>query len=165
MPMKFHWDVPYWTVPLLFNLNMFIRRLSRNLKIGWFAAYVAAGIIAVFFETGCFSKGLVTDDKTLYFLEIIGVLFSLALIPFSLRGSKRKVDRLHIKGYSYKRIIKAYLNSYWRRLTAYFILIAGGTLLYYLIDDTIGLYIAGIGALCSLFCYPSVRAIESDISF
>lgn len=124
--------------------------------------YAVTGIIVLLFETGCLSKGTVTEAKTAYILEISGVLLSLALIPLALRGFKRMVDRLDEKEYSDSRILRIYGICSWVRLFAFLVVIAGGMILYYILDDTIGLYIAGIGALCSLFCFPSYSAVSND---
>lgn len=137
-------------------------RLSARLKAGWIGMYVAAGIIALLYETDCLPKGSVTQAKTAYILQIVGVLLSLATIPLALRGFKRMVDRFDGKEYSENRILRIYEACSWLRLAAFFVVIAGGTILYYILDDTIGLYIAGIGALCSLFCFPSLGAIKND---
>lgn len=50
----------------------------------------------------------------------------------------------------------------WLRLLAFFIVMVFGMLLYYLIDDSLGLYVAVIAAVCSMFCFPTKAAIESE---
>lgn len=164
--MRSRWDVPSWTVLLSYNdkkvTGMEIKKLSARLKAGWIGIYAIAGIIALLYETGCLAKGTVTEAKTAYILEIVGVLLSLALIPLALRGFRRMVDRLDEKEYSDSRILRIYEICSWVRLLAFLVVIAGGVILYYILDDTIGLYIAGIGALCSLFCFPSFGAVSND---
>ena len=75
------------------------KKMSINLLIGWFAIYVIAGVIALLFEYGPLKGVSLTDVKTIYILEVIGVLLSLALIPLALRGFKKMVDRLDEKEY------------------------------------------------------------------
>ena len=70
------------------------KKMSLRLMIGWVLIYVIAGIIALLFEFGPLKGLAVTDVKTIYILEVVGVLASLALIPLALRGFKKMVDRL-----------------------------------------------------------------------
>jgi O-antigen/teichoic acid export membrane protein len=144
---------------------MEIKKISARLKFGWFGMYALAGIIALFFETGILSRGSVTEDKTAYIMQIVGILLALAMIPISLKGFKRMIDRFDEKEYSDNRILHIYEICSWLRLIAFLVVIAGGTILYYILDDTIGLYMAGIGALCSLFCFPSLGAVKNDTGF
>ena len=136
--------------------------MSVKLMIGWFAIYVIAGITALLFEFGPLKGVSVTDTKTIYILEVVGVLASLALIPLALRGFKKMVDRLDEKEYPEEKIQKIYMTCSWLRLLAFFAVIEFGVLLYYLINDSIGLYIAAIGAICSLFSFPTKAGVEHE---
>ncbi|MBR4842146.1 MAG: hypothetical protein IK006_03505 [Bacteroidaceae bacterium] len=146
-------------------MDIRLKKLSTRLKAGWTGMYIVSGLIAILYETGCLPKGTVTEAKTAYMLQIIGILLSLSMIPLALRGFKRMTDRLHSKEHSDNHILRVYETCSWLRLFAFFVVIAGGTLLYYVLDDTIGLYIAGIGALCSLFCFPSYGAVRNDTGY
>ena len=103
--------------------------------------------------------------KTIYILEVIGVLASLALIPLALRGFKKMVDRLDEKEYPEEKIEKIYMACSWLRLLAFFMVVEFGVILYYLINDSIGLYIAAIGAICSLFSFPTKAGVEHETGF
>ena len=132
---------------------------------GWSSIYVITGLTALLFSLGVFKAGSVTQPKTIYVLEVIGVLASLALIPLALRGFKKMVDRLDEKEYPEDKIERIYMACSWLRLLAFFAVIEFGVLLYYLINDSIGLYIAGIGAICSLFSFPTKGGIEHETGF
>lgn len=141
------------------------KRMSIKLLIGWFAIYVIAGVIALLFEYGPLKGVSLTDVKTIYILEVIGVLLSLSLIPLALRGFKKMVDRLDEKEYPEEKIEKIYMTCSWLRLLAFFVVVEFGVAFYYLINDSIGLYIAAIGAICSLFSFPTKAGVENETGF
>lgn len=132
---------------------------------GWILIYVIAGVIALLFEVGTLKGQSLTDAKTIYILEVIGVLASLALIPLALRGFKKMVDRLDEKEYPEEKIEKIYMTCSWLRLLAFFVVVEFGVVLYYLINDSIGLYISAIGAICSLFAFPTRNGVEHETGF
>ena len=144
---------------------MSIKKMTVKLMVMWICIYVVAGIIALLFEFGPLNGLSVTDAKTIYILEVIGVLASLALIPLALRGFKKMVDRLDEKEYPDERIVKIYMTCSVLRLLAFFLVVEFGVILYYLLSDTIGLYIAAIGAICSMFAIPTKAGIEHETGF
>lgn len=130
--------------------------------IGWFAGYVVSGVISILYEWGPLEKGRLTDVRTIYILQVVAVVLALALIPLALRGFKKMIDRLDEKDWEEDRIARFYMTCSWLRLLAFFIVMVFGMLLYYLIDDSLGLYVAVIAAVCSMFCFPTKAAIESE---
>lgn len=138
------------------------KKMSVVLLAAWISIYVIAGITALLFERGPLNGLSVTDEKTVYILEVVGVLASLALSPLSLRGFKKMVDRLDEKEYPEEKIGKIYMICSLLRLEAFFLVIEFGVILYYLINDSIGLYIAAIGAICSMFAIPTKAGIEHE---
>lgn len=141
------------------------RKMSLRLMTGWVLIYAIAGIIALLFEFGPLNGLAVTDVKTIYILEVVGVLASLALIPLALRGFKRMVDRLDERELPEEKIEKIYMTCSWLRLLAFFAVIEFGVVLYYLLSDSIGLYISAIGAICSLFSFPTKAGVEHETGF
>ena len=139
--------------------------MSIKLLAAWIAIYVIAGITALLFEFGPLKGVSVTDTKTIYILEVAGVLASLALIPLALRGFKKMVDRLDEKEYPEDKIGKIYMTCSLLRLLAFFLVIEFGVVLYYILNDSIGLYIAAIGAICSMFAIPTKAGIEHETGF
>ena len=136
------------------------KKMSVKLMIGWIAIYVIAGVTALLFEFGPLKGFAVSEAKVIYILEVVGVLASLALIPLALRGFKKMVDRLDEKNYPEEKKERIYMTCSWLRLAAFFVVIEFGVVLYYLINDTIGLYIAVIGAINSLFAIPGISRTE-----
>ena len=141
------------------------KKMSIKLLAAWIAIYVIAGITALLFEFGPLKGVSVTDTKTIYILEVVGVLASLALIPLALRGFKKMVDRLDEKEYPEDKIGKIYMTCSLLRLLAFFLVIEFGVVLYYILNDSIGLYIAAIGAICSMFAIPTKAGIEHETGF
>ena len=141
------------------------KKMSVKLMAVWLSIYAIAGITALLFEFGPLKNLSVTDAKTIYILQVIGVLASLALIPLALRGFKKMVDRLDEKEYPDDKIEKIYMTCSLLRLEAFFLVIEFGVILYYLINDSIGLYIAVIGAICSMFAFPTKAGIENETGF
>jgi len=138
------------------------KKMSIQLKLGWFSCYVAAGCIALLYETGVFQAGTVTEPRTIYMIQVISVAAALALIPLSLKGFKNMLDRLARKDLDEKKIVAIYMTCSWLRIAAFFVVIVWGVLVNYLLDDDLGLYVAIIGAICSMFCYPNRAAIENE---
>ena len=141
------------------------KKMSVKLLTAWIAIYFIAGITALLFEFGPLKGVSVTDTKTIYILEVVGVLASLALIPLALRGFKKMVDRLDEKEYPEEKIGKIYMTCSLLRLLAFFMVIEFGVILYYILNDSIGLYIAAIGAICSMFAIPTKAGIEHETGF
>ncbi len=144
---------------------MNIKKMTVKLMVMWISIYVVAGITALLFELGPLKGITVTDAKTAYILQVIGVLAALALIPLALRGFKKMVDRLDEKEYPEEKIEKIYMTCSMLRIEAFFLVIEFGVILYYMLGDTIGLYIAAIGAICSLFAFPTKAGIEHETGF
>lgn len=139
--------------------------MSVRLMAMWISMYVTAGIIALLFEFGPLKGMSVTVPKVIYVLQVIGVLAALALIPLALRGFKKMVDRLDEKEYPEDKIVRIYMTCSVLRLAAFSIVIEYGVVLYYLLNDTIGLYIAAIGAICSMFAIPTKAGIEHETGY
>jgi len=139
--------------------------MSVKLMVLWISMYVIAGIVALMFEFGPMKGMAVTEPKVIYVLQVIGVLAALSLIPLALRGFKRMVDRLAEKEYPEAKIERIYWTCSVLRLAAFSIVIEYGVLLYYLLSDTIGLYIAAIGAICSMFAIPTKAGIEHETGY
>ena len=141
---------------------MNISELSRQLKTGWYSIYILAAVTLILFETGVLRKGTVTDNGTLYILEVVAVGIALAVIPLALRGLKRMMDRFD--GSSDERRLSVYKTCAWLRLAAFFVVIEYSVVLYYIINDDIGIYCAVIGAICSMFCFPSEGNVEYELN-
>ena len=139
--------------------------MSVKLMAMWISMYIIAGIIALLFEFGPLKGMAVTEPKVVYVLQVVGVLAALALIPLALRGFKRMVDRLDEKEYPEEKIEKIYMTCSVLRLAAFSLVIEFGVMLYYLLNDTIGLYIAAIGAICSMFAIPTKAGIEHETGY
>ena len=141
------------------------KKMALKLMIAWCSIYVIAGITVLLFEFGPLKGMTVTDAKTIYVLEVIGILASLALIPLALRGFKKMVDRLDDKEYPEEKIEKIYMICSMLRIEAFFLVVEFGVVLYYLLNDTIGLYIAAIAAICSMFAIPTKAGIEHETGY
>lgn len=141
------------------------KKMAVKLMIAWCSIYVVAGIIALLFEFGPLKGLAVTETKTIYVLQVVGVLASLALIPLALRGFKKMVDRLDDKEYPEEKIGQIYMLCSMLRIGAFFLVVEFGVVLYYILSDTIGLYIAAIAAICSMFAIPTKAGIENETGF
>lgn len=141
------------------------KRMSVKLMAMWISMYVIAGVVALLFEFGPLKGMAVTAPKVIYVLQVIGVLAALALIPLALRGFKKMVDRLDEKEYPEEKIERIYTACAVLRLAAFAIVIEFGVILYYLLSDTIGLYIAAIAAICSMFAIPTKAGIEHETGY
>ena len=141
------------------------KKMAITLMSAWIAIDVIAGIIALLFEFGPLKGMAVTSAKAAYVLQVIGVLAALALIPLALRGFKKMVDRLADKEYPEEKIGKIYMICSVLRIEAFFLVVEFGVVLYYMLNDTIGLYIAAIAAICSMFAIPTKAGIEHETGY
>lgn len=141
------------------------KKMAVKLMIAWCSMYVVAGITALLFEFGPLKGLTVSEAKTIYILQVIGVLASLALIPLALRGFKKMVDRLADKEYPDDKIERIYMLCSMLRIEAFFLVVEFGVVLYYVLNDTIGLYIAAIAAICSMFAFPTKAGIENETGY
>ena len=123
--------------------------MSLKLMAMWISMYLIAGIIALLFEFGPLKGMAVTAPKVIYVLQVI----------------KKMVDRLDEKEYPEEKIEKIYMACSVLRLAAFSIVIEYGVVLYYLLSDTIGLYISAIAAICSLFAVPTKAGIEHETGY
>ena len=139
------------------------KKLSTKLLLCWWSIYVVAGIIVLLYETGKLQTGTVTTPKTIYIMQVVAVVLSLALIPISLKGFKSMCNRLDEKDYPFEKKFRIYSICSYLHIEAYFIVVVYSVLLYYLINDDIGLYCGLIGFICSLFCYPTYAAVCSEL--
>ena len=139
--------------------------MSIELMAVWHSMHIIAGIIALLFQYGPMQGMSVSEPKVVYILQVIGVLAALALIPLALRGFKKMVDRLDEKEYPEDKIERIYMACSVLRLAAFSIVIEFGVVLYYLLNDTIGLYIAAIAAICSMFAIPTKAGIEHETGY
>ncbi len=141
------------------------KKMSFKLLIGWISIYVIAAVTSFLFERGILERVVITEPRTIYIMLTVGILVTLAIIPLSLRGFKRMVDRLDEKEYPESKIQKIYMTCSWLRLAAFFAVVEFGVLYYYLIDDSIGIDLAAIGAICSLFAFPTKNGVEHETGF
>lgn len=138
-------------------------KLALKLRLAWIGIYVIAGITILLYETGVLQKGSVTDNGTIYILQVIAVMVSLAVIPLALRGFKRMMERMEDK--PFRKRLGIYMGCSWLRLLAFFLVIEFSVILYYIINDDIGMYCAVIGAICSMFCFPTKNALEYEVGW
>ena len=141
------------------------KKMSLKLLVGWISIYVISAVTSFLFERGILERGVITEARTIYIMLTVGVLVTLAIIPLSLRGFKRMVDRLDEKEYPESKIQKIYMTCSWLRIAAFFAVVEFGVLYYYLIDDSIGIDLAAIGAICSLFAFPTKNGVEHETGF
>jgi len=137
------------------------RIIARRLRTILIAFYVCVLSTAAVFELSVIPKGLVTEPKTIYILQVVAVVLALALIPISFKSLKGIMER-HEDDPDAKRM-SLYITLSVLRQVLYFIVMEFSIVLYYLINDTIGLYCLAIGFICSLFCYPTEKSVENDM--
>ena len=82
-----------------------------------------------------------------------------------MQNSTQLTPREHFHGSDLEKIEKIYMTCSVLRLAAFSLVIEFGVMLYYLLNDTIGLYIAAIGAICSMFTVPTKAGIEHETGY
>ncbi len=140
-----------------------IKRILRK-QIGAFIALWALPAVCVFlYETGVFAEGIYAGDaQTEYVLQMIGILLTCGLIPFSMRMFNLNLEK-RVRKLPLQQALKSYSRWSDVRLGLLFVPALLNLQFYYLTLNTTGIYCAAMALTASLFCVPSKGRIVDEL--
>ena len=106
---------------------------------------------------------LVQDPRTSYMLEVLGVLLTICLIPFSLRLFSLSLVRC-VKHRALLDAIVSYRR--WNEIRLALLLVPAlvNLAVYYWTLETTGLLCAAMVMIASLFCVPGMKRLENELN-
>lgn len=143
-----------------------IKKLVARQRIEYAVFWIVAIGLAIGFELDFLPDGMYAGDVRMeYFLETVGILLAISLIPLSLKlFSMALVKR--IRKYPLLRAIKLYERWSEFRLLMLAVAVLVNLTVYYLTLNNIGGLCALMGLTASFFCWPGMKRvmIELDIT-
>lgn len=141
-----------------------IAQLLRCLKIEYIVFWVLVILTLALYELDVLPQGILIDDAhTSYMLEVLGVLLTVCLIPFSLRLFNLSLVHL-VK----QRALESALISYRRWSEIRLALLLAPALVnlsvYYWTLETTGLLCSAMVMLASFFCVPGMKRLRSELN-
>lgn len=134
------------------------------LKIEYIVFWVLVILTLALYELDVLPQGILIDDAhTSYMLEVLGVLLTVCLIPFSLRLFNLSLVHL-VK----QRALESALISYRRWSEIRLALLLAPALVnlsvYYWTLETTGLLCSAMVMLASFFCVPGMKRLRSELN-
>ena len=141
-----------------------VRKLLRCLKIEYAVFWLLTMLAVALYELDVLYQGvLVGDVRTTYMLEVLGILLTVCLIPFSLRLFSLSLVRC-----VQQRTLMDAMASYRRWSEIRLALLLVPTLvnlsIYFWTLDTTGLFCAAMALVASLFCVPGKKRLEDELN-
>jgi len=121
-------------------------------------------LLIVLFQSGIILEGAYAADFEMqYILETIGILTTIALVPFSLKVFSMKLNKV-IKEAELQKALKLY--QYWSnvRLMILAVVTFLNIFIYYMTLNSIGGLCALIGITASVFCLPGEKKLREELN-
>lgn len=143
--------------------NKTIERTNRRLRSVFVSLWVLAVVLLLAFETGLLEEGAwAHDGQICYVWQTAGILLALCLIPFSLKmfGMMLKKRVLLLPK---EEAVVSYRRWSEVRLFLLGVVVMFNLVVYYQTLSSIGGLCASLGLVASLFCWPSVERMKSEL--
>jgi len=121
-------------------------------------------LLVILFQSGIILEGAYADDFNMqYILQTIGILTTIALVPFSLKIFSVKLNKV-IKEADLAKALKLY--QYWGnvRLMILAFVTYLNIIIYYMTLNNIGGLCALIGITASVFCLPGEKKLREEMN-
>lgn len=136
--------------------------LLRHLRIEYFALLAVSLLIVLLYECGVWEKGLLAQDpQTEYAAQTLGIILTMGLIPLAIKGFVTILKK-RILPLPAQEALKPYLLWSEVRIALLWVVVIISLPVYYGSSD-IGLYCAIVGALASLYCFPTKTLIKREL--
>ena len=130
-----------------------------------FVAYVLLSLLLVLlYETCVFTKGALAGDVTVvYVAESAGILLAVTLIPVALRSFHKALIRM---AYMDDDVLRRRSYVRWSeiRLAMFVVIVLVNLSVCYMTSDNMCGYAALIGAIASLFCWPTKEGVATELT-
>ena len=140
------------------------KQILKRLRIEFFAYVVLAGLLILLYETHVFYEGgLVGNVSGTYMAECAGILLAVALIPLALKSFHKALLRMAgMDDDAARRRLYVKWNEI--RLSMFLVVVLLNLSIYYTTVENICGYCALIGAIASLFCWPTKEGVTIELS-
>lgn len=140
-----------------------ITQLLRYLQIEYLVFWIIVVLTATLYELEVLPQAILANDvQTSYMLEVMGILLTVCLIPFSLR-----LFNLSLVRYVRQLVLEKALASYrkWNEVRLALLLVTAivNLSIYYWTLDTTGLFCTIMVMLASFFCVPGMNRIKNEL--
>ena len=135
-----------------------MNKLAKQQTLFWTLLLIAATTI-IFFETGILPKGgLTTHDTSHYIIEVIVILFTIGIIPWSIKKFNTIIEKN--RNTDDETYIKTYKHESGKRLGILFLVIITNIVFYYICNNENMIYCALAGGIAYIFSFPTNKAIQ-----
>ncbi len=143
---------------------MNIEKIVKRLTIEYTLLWILPAALALCYEMTWFMPGFATDNGTAaYLLECGAVLMTFALVPISLRMTGKFLQRI-LTGKAPQARYKSYLRWSETQLFLLTALLLTDISVYYATQRSLGILLAAVAGIASLFCIPSKEKVAHYLS-
>ena len=140
------------------------KQIFSRLLIEFILYIFLSVLLIVLYETHIFSTGtLIGHASTIYIIECAGILLTMALIPLALKSYHLALVRIAISDTSEEERRQSYIRWNEIRLAIFTVIVLLNTSIYYMTRDNICGYCAIMGAIASLFCWPTKDGVKTEL--
>jgi len=141
-----------------------IKAVTRILQAQYGLYICIAVILVVLYQSDIFLEGIYAADFSMqYILETVGILTTIALIPFSLKIFNVKLDK-EIKEAGTEKALELYQHWSNIRLMLLAVVTYMNIFIYYMTLNSIGGLCALIGITASIFCLPGEKKMREELN-
>lgn len=142
-----------------------IKQASRHIEISFYAVWGMVILLVALFELEWLPVGaLEAQARSVYYLQTVGVLMALALIPTSLKYFHVQVQKLHGQ-VDRAKVLRRYLVLSYLRIGGLALPILFNLVLYYLSLNKAPGFMALITLLATIFCIPSEQRLKYELEW
>ncbi|MBR4433656.1 MAG: hypothetical protein IKS80_04005 [Bacteroidaceae bacterium] len=140
------------------------QQILRRLRLEFVAYVLLAVLLVVLYETHVFAKGaLVGDVSAIYVAECAGILLAVVLTPVALKSFHKALVRMvYMDDDAARR--RCYVKWNEIRLAMFVTVVLVNLSVYYMTADNMCGYCALIGAIASLFCWPTKEGVATELT-
>ncbi len=121
-------------------------------------------LLVILFQSEIIIEGAYAADfKMQYILQTIGILTTIALVPFSLKIFSVKLNKV-IKEADLEKALRLYLHWGYVRLMMLALVTYLNIIIYYMTLNNIGGLCALIGITASVFCLPGEKKLREEMN-
>jgi len=139
-----------------------IKDVVRRLKLLSYLFFVVLIVVCTLFELGVLPQYLLKDNTMAqYMCTTIGVLLSIAVIPFSLKLFDLKLAKTD--GKDSEHALKSYYKWALIRIAALYIVTLCDVIVYYFVVKSEMFFCALMVFAFTLYCHPSVKRVRREL--
>lgn len=139
-----------------------IKDVVRRLNLLSYLFFVVLVVVCILFELGILPQYLLKDNTIIQYVSTtIGVLLTIAVIPFSLKLFDLKLAKTD--GLDSEQALKSYYKWAFIRIAALYIVILCDVIIYYLVVKSEMFFCALMVFAITLYCHPSVKRVCREL--